>query len=103
MKNTLQNCGNLICCLALFVVLNSCKNYYNETIDWMDSISVGTNLETVKKTQPDFVEINWNKPLKIGNESYYEIIEINGNYDILNMSNYLVFVNGKFQGRDSKK
>jgi len=86
----------------LIVCLISCKNYYNETIQWADDINKGTDIETVKKSQPSFVKISWEKPLVIEDEKLYEI-EIVNNYDALSMSNFLVFIDNKYQGRESKK
>lgn len=92
---------SFFCCLLL-VSLISCKNYYNETIEWADNINKGTDIETVKKSQPSFVKISWKKPLIIEDEKLYEI-EIVNNRDFLNMSNFLVFIDNKYQGRESKK
>jgi hypothetical protein len=89
--------------LIVFIVTFACKNYYNETIHWADNINLGSDIETVKKSQPKFVKISWDKPLVIENENYYEIVEIEGNNDFLNMQNFLVFIDGKYQGRESKK
>jgi hypothetical protein len=44
--------------LTIVLFLTSCKSYYNDTIDWMDNIELGTSLEDVKKSQPDFVEVD---------------------------------------------
>lgn len=92
----------IIICL-LFITLSGCKNHYNEMIEWTDTIEIGTEIQTVKNTQPTFIEISWNNPSKIENEVLYEISKIEGNNDILNMSNFLVFVDGKYQGRKSVK
>jgi len=89
-------------CFLLIVSLISCKNYYNETIQWADDINKGTDIETVKKSQPNFVKISWEKPLVIEDEKLYEI-EITINHDVLRMSNFLVFIDNKYQGRESKK
>lgn len=91
--------------LFLIIIFSffSCKNYYNETIDWADKIPKGTNIDSVKKMQPSFVKIAWKTPVNIDNEKLFEIVEIDGNNDILNMQNFLVFINGKYQGRESKK
>jgi uncharacterized Fe-S cluster-containing radical SAM superfamily protein len=91
--------------LFLIIVFSfySYKNYYNETIDWADQIQKGTSIEMVKKMQPSFVKISWENPLIIENEKLYEIVEIEGNNDILNMQNFLAFSDGKYQGRESKK
>lgn len=73
-------------------------------IKWTDSIKIGSDIQSVKNSQPDFLEISWDKPMKIGkNETLYEIVEIDGNYDILKMSNFLRFEGNKYQGREATK
>jgi hypothetical protein len=89
--------------LLLTILLTACKSYYNDTIDWMDSIELGTSLDEVKNSQPDFVKINWDKPDTLENQIRFEIIEIKGNKDVLAMSHYLVFIDNKFEGRGSIK
>jgi len=85
------------------LLLTSCKSYYNDTIDWMDKIELGTSLEDVKKNQPDFVEIDWNKPDTLDEGLRFRIERIKGNNDILNMEHYLVFSDNKYTGRQSSK
>ena len=85
------------------MALVACKNYYNDAIDWMDNIQVGTDIQTIKDSQPDFIEIAWDKPDTFNNELRYAIIEIKGNRDILNMSHYLSFSDDKYLGRSSHK
>ncbi|HEV8514397.1 MAG TPA: hypothetical protein VGQ59_14045 [Cyclobacteriaceae bacterium] len=89
--------------LLFFVLCLSCKNYYNDTIDWCDSIKIGATIDEVKRNQPNFFEINWNKPDTVENELRFRIVNIKGNRDILNMDHYLVFINNKFEGRSSYK
>jgi PBP1b-binding outer membrane lipoprotein LpoB len=89
--------------VLLTVLLTACKSYYNDTIDWMDNIELGTSLEDVKKQQPDFVKINWDKPDSVDNQVRYWVTEIKGNKDILAMSHLLVFVDNKYSGRESHK
>jgi hypothetical protein len=89
--------------LTIVILLTSCKSYYNDTIDWIDNIETGTNLEEVKKGQPDFVEIDWNKPDTLDNGLRFRIEKIKGNNDILNMDHYLVFSDNKYTGRESTK
>ncbi len=97
MKKTIH----YILTILLFSV-TSCKNYYNETMDWADSLVIETEIEMVKMSQPDFVEIDWLNPLFIDGQEYYEI-KIKNNRDILNMQNFLVFENKKYKGREAKK
>ena len=91
----------LFICLALLVI--GCKNYYNETIEWMDNIEPETNIEIVKDNQPEFVIIDWKDPEKKGNENWYYIQNIRGSYDALGMSHQLVFIENKFDRRESHK
>jgi hypothetical protein len=89
--------------LTIVWLLASCKSYYNDTIDWMDKIELGTSLEDVKKSQPDFVTIDWNKPDTLDEGLRFRIEKIKGNNDILNMEHYLVFSDNKYTGRQSSK
>ena len=72
-------------------------------IDWTDNIKIDTNIQSVKDEQPDFIEIDWDNPILKENEKRFLITKIKGNRDILNMSNYLLFIDNKYQGRDSHK
>ena len=98
-----MNYRHLILCVFTLFVFSSCENYYNKTINWLDKIEEQETIETVKNTQPDFIEINWENPIIIDNETRYEIIKIKGNSDPLEMQHFLVFIDGKYYGRDSKK
>jgi len=89
--------------LTVLLLLTSCKSYYNDTIDWMDNLKPGTSLADVKKMQPDFVKINWDKPDTVDNQVRFWVTEIKGNKDALAMSHLLVFVNNKYTGRESHK
>ena len=90
--------------LFLSVVIFSCKDYYNDTIKWADNIEAELNVIEVKKQQPEFIEIDWENPLTTSdNEKWYLITEIKGNRDILSMSHFLVFKDGKYKYRESKK
>lgn len=81
----------------------SCKNYYNDTIKWADNLEGGLSINTVKKTQPHFVKIDWKNPRIFEDKTWYFITEIDGNNDILGMSHYLVFRNDKYLYRESRK
>ena len=87
--------------------LTKCTNFYNRTIEWIESIKIGTDIQTVKNDQPDFIIIGWDKPdtllcppdMSCGHNGYhlcYEIKKIKGNNDILNMIHYLEFEDGKY-------
>ncbi|MBU2928533.1 hypothetical protein [Winogradskyella psychrotolerans] len=91
----------LFFCIAFFVI--GCKNYYNETINWIDNIEPHTNIEIVKESQPEFVRIDWGDPEKKENENWYYIQEIDGSYDVLSMSHMLVFIDNEFDSRESHK
>lgn len=68
-------------------------------LDWSNSIPVDTDLEKVKKDQPEFLVIDWNNPdtLENGMIRFY-VTEIKRNYDILKMEYFLEFENNKFRG-----
>jgi len=83
--------------------LIACKDYYNDTIDWIDNLQVGANIQTIKNNQPDFIKIAWDKPDTLNNEFRYAITEIKGNRDILNMQHFLVFSDDKYVGRSFHK
>lgn len=89
--------------LMFFFLLLSCKNHYNEMIAWTDTIPKGSSVESVKKIQPGYLEIDWNNPDIFENETRYSITKIKNDYDALGMENYLSFVDGKYQGRFAHK
>ena len=89
--------------LIFLITLTSCKDYYNDTIGWMDNLESGLSIEKVKKIQPNYIEIDWGNPQIFDNEKWYLITKIKGNNDILGMSHFLVFVEEKYQYRESKK
>ena len=99
MKRTIINFITLI----LLTILIGCKNYYNDMIEWTARIEIGSDIKTVKDSQPNFLKIAWDKPLEIESETLYEITEIDGNIDFLKMQNFLKFENGKYQGCESMK
>jgi len=92
-----------ILAVCILTVLTACKDYYNDTIHWADNIKAGTNIQIVKNNQPDFLEVAWDKPDTLDNNLLYKIKEIKGSHDPLNMSHYLVFIDGKYQGRRPHK
>lgn len=49
MKDKTMNFRFLFVSFLFFVMLNACKNYYDDTIVWAENIKIGTDLETVKK------------------------------------------------------
>jgi len=60
-------------------------------VEWADNIEAGTSIEDVKKNQPDFIIIDWDNPIEMDSEIWYEIVEIKGNRDVLKMQNFLAF------------
>ena len=98
-----MNYRHLILYVFTLFVLSSCDSNYNKTIVWLDKIEKNESIETVKKTQPHFIEVNWENPIKIDKETHYEITNIKGNTDPLGMQHFLVFIDGRYYGRDSKK
>lgn len=93
----------LIIALLGVIIISSCKNYYNDTIDWIDSIKIGTELNTVKSMQPDFVTVYWNRPEINKNIAICQVNKIKGNNDPLNMIHFLVFENNRFLRRETRK
>ena len=93
----------LLILLFISISLVSCKDYYNETIDWADNLEKEQSFQSVQKEQPEHIEIDWENPQIVDNQKWYPITKIKGNNDILEMSHYLVFIEGKYQYRESKK
>jgi hypothetical protein len=89
--------------ICLVAIVTGCRNYYNETIEWMDNIEIETNIEIVKENQPEFIEIDWKDPEIKGNENWYYIVNIKGSYDPIGMSHQLVFIENKYDRRESHK
>lgn len=91
--------------LTVFILikLTACKNYYNDTIHWADDIKQGTDILTVKRTQPNFFEVEWGKPDTFENQLRYELLNIKGSNDPLRMQHFLVFIDNKYEGRRSFK
>ena len=95
--------NKFIVLLIVVFSLISCKNYYNDSIHWMDNLESELNIKDVQNEQPDYIEIDWENPLIVDDQKWYIISRIKGNNDILGMSHYLVFVENKYQYRESKK
>lgn len=90
--------------IGLFLsFLLGCKSYYNDTIHYCDAIKVGAEIEAVKDKIPSYFTVDWEHPEKTEDIVYYRIEKIKGNKDILNMQHYLMFKDGKYMGRDSRK
>ena len=90
--------------LLILVLLISCNGNQNKFINWADNLPKNSSIENVKKSQPNYVIIDWEHPIKISdNEKIFEVTEIKNSYDALDMNYFLVFRNNKFQYRESKK
>lgn len=95
----------------LILVFFGCGNRYNDMISWTESIPMGASIQDVQKVQPDYLEINWERPDTIPtylsqNAGSIEVmynIEVKWDYDVLNMQNLLVFINGEYVGREARK
>lgn len=87
---------------ALFLCM-SCRNHYNDTIDWIDGIVPGTTIAAVKQSQPDFVVLDWEHAEQSGRWTHVMVTDIKGSYDVLNMQQVLVFDSGKFAYRLARK
>ena len=95
--------SKILILLSISIAVVSCKDYYNETIDWADNLENEQSFKDVQKEQPSYIEIDWENPQIVDNQKWYMITKIKGNNDILGMSHYLVFIEDKFQYRESKK
>ena len=93
----------IITILLLTFTFSSCSNHYNDSIEWMDSIEVGTTIDQIKNDKPQFIEIGWNSPDTVENEIHYPVTKISGSKDLLSMSHSLVLIDNKFVRRDSHK
>ncbi len=72
-------------------------------IAWSNRITVGTKIEQVKQSQPEYIKIDWQHPDTLENVVRYSITEIEGNDDFLKMDYYLEFVDNKYQARGAHK
>jgi fructose-1,6-bisphosphatase len=80
-------------------------------VKWADEeLPVGISVDSAKNLQPDYLTINWGNPdtLWVGGDSammktLFAIVEIKGSQDILKMQNQLVFIDGKYSGRETRK
>ena len=72
-------------------------------VKWAGELEHGLDVEDVKLFQPDYLEIDWEDPEVIDGEKRYYITNIDWNWDALGMSNYLVFTDEGYVGRDSHK
>ncbi len=90
--------------LVIFLLLTvACSNRYNQMVEWSNQIKIGTSIEQVRQSQPEYVKVDWQKPQVFENETWYPITEVKGSTDMLRMNNYLVFINTRYQGRVAKK
>lgn len=89
--------------VLITLTINSCKNHYNETIEWTDNLEPELNIKNVQDQQPNYIEIDWENPQIMDKQKWYLITKIKGYNDVLGMSHYLVFVEAKYQYRESKK
>ena len=73
-------------------------------IKWAEAIEKDSTISEVKKQEPDWITIDWESPILLHSEVWYEITYVKGSNDILGMRNFLVFnVEGKFIGRFARK
>lgn len=69
-------------------------------LDWVYSIPINSDIDSVRKITPSYIEIDWENPeARNDTLSIYHVTKIKWNYDPLNMSNGLIFKGRKFQGR----
>ena len=98
-----MNLNKYFILLFLFLTIVSCKDYYNQTIDWTDNLENGLDIKDVQNGQPDYILIDWENPQIVDDQKWYLITKIKGINDVLGMSHYLVFIEDKYQYRESKK
>ncbi len=95
---------NFLKYIFVFIFFLSCNGNQNKFIDWADNLPENSSIENVKKSQPNYVIIDWENPIKISdNEKMFEVTEIKNSHDAIDMNYFLVFRNNKFQYRESKK
>ena len=87
----------------LTLIQFSCKDHYNDTIDWMNKLDSTMTITDVIMIQPDFLEIDWNKADTVDYDIIFDISKIKGNHDILNMQHSLVFRDSVFRNTMSHK
>ena len=83
--------------LSTMLCITGCKDYSAESIIWINDIEKGTIIENIINTQPNFIEVNWEKPDTINSKLYYQVM-VKSNPNILNKTHSLVFIDGRFQG-----
>jgi hypothetical protein len=93
---------NLLFAIALITTIScsSGENNYSKMLDWMGKIPKGTSIDSVKKTQPDFVTVDWESrdTLSCSQNVRFEVKPLHY-FDILQMSNYLTFDSSGYRGR----
>ena len=86
----------VVICLILFI---GCQEKELGAMEWANSIPVSTDIETVKKSQPKSVKVDWTETLLI-NEKWYYPLEVPQGQDAPAGKEFLVFdQNGKFENR----
>jgi hypothetical protein len=89
--------------VMLLLLIAACNNRYNQMIEWSDGIEIGSSMEQVRRGQPEYVKVDWQKPQVFENETWYQIVEVKGSTDMQEMNNYLVFIGTKYQRRIAMK
>jgi hypothetical protein len=95
--------NKLVLLISFCLTILSCANNYNKAIEWTDNLESELTIKEVKDSQPKYIQIDWANPLIVDDQKWYLITKIKGNNDVLGMSHYLVFVENKYQYRESKK
>ena len=72
-------------------------------IEWTDGLEIGSTIEEVKNSQPEYLKVDWDHSHVIDSVKWFEIIYIKGNQDLLRMQNFLSFDKDGYAGRESMK
>jgi PBP1b-binding outer membrane lipoprotein LpoB len=84
--------------LVLTFLLFGCSNNTNKMNEWANNLPSQCSPDIVKSKQPDYLEIDWDKPDTLNNGMLrYYVTKIKGNSDLLEMTYFLEFENNKFR------
>lgn len=95
----------IIFLLIVVFSLAACTGRHDETMAWLDKQPAGITLWEMRKNQPAFVEINWDKPIVLeGGTKRYEITKIEGRHSLSSARFFLVFDgDNRYVGRAERK
>lgn len=73
------------------------KNHYSDFVKWAEQMPVDTPISVIKKQQPAYIIIDWDKPEKIGIGYLYPVIKIKG-HNTSRTQDFLGFVDDLYSG-----